>query len=378
MKPTKHVLIAEDEPSLQTAIRLTLEAAGFSVSAAGDGLQALETLESTSPDIIIADIMMPRMDGYELYQAIRARSKWTSIPFIFLTARADKEDAIKGKALGAEDYLTKPVDPTELLTTIRARLARAQAVKESAQDELDEIKRQIVTMLSHEMRTPLTYIKGYTELALDDIAGTSPEMLQEFLEAIGQGAERLKRMSNDLLLLTRADTGLLAEEIGELSKPCHDLDAVVKRAVNRHQKQAAAKGLNLELHVPPDVPPVELCEPLFETALRRLVDNGIRFTKEEGKAVTVSIQASEGWVKIAVADQGVGVPPGAISDVFARFQQIDRETQEQQGIGLGLTIAQEIVRLHGGEIKVESTASQGSTFTIKLPVAGEGSDSSSG
>ena len=376
MNRSKRVLIVEDQPSLQAAIRLTLEAAEFAVSVANDGLQALQILESDPPDIIVADIMMPNMDGYELYQTVRARSEWMSIPFIFLTAKAEKEDVIKGKALGAEDYLIKPVDPAELLATIRARLARAHALQENTEERLDEIKRQIVTMLGHEMRTPLTYIKGYTELALDDVSSLSPEMLQEFLQAIGQGADRLQRMSNDLLLLTRVDTGLMAEEISELSKPCRDLGAVVRRAVHRHEQQASVNGIDLEVSVPPDLPPVELCDPLFEDALRRLVDNGIKFTKEKEKTVTVSARENAGWVEIAVADQGIGIPPEALPYLFSRFQQIDRETQEQQGVGLGLAIAQEIVRLHGGEIEVESTVGQGSTFTIKLPVASAGSNSS--
>jgi signal transduction histidine kinase len=151
---------------------------------------------------------------------------------------------------------------------------------------------------------------------------------------------------------------------------------VLKRVVRQHGQQAIDKGVILKVHVSPRLPPVELCAPLFEDALSRLVDNGIKFTKEEGKVVTVSAQETQEWMEIAVTDEGIGIPPAAVPLLFKRFQQIDRETQEQQGVGLGLAIAREVVRLHGGEITVASTPGEGSTFTIRLPVADEGSNSS--
>jgi len=141
--------------------------------------------------------------------------------------------------------------------------------------------------------------------------------------------------------------------------------------LQQYEKQAAAQGVTLELKAEPDLPPVELCEPFFRDALGRLVDNGIKFSRGEGKRVTVSARAADGWVEVAVADEGVGIPIGELSHLFQRFRQIGREQMEQQGIGVGLTIAQELIHLHGGEISVESAPGAGSTFTIRLPVAGE-------
>jgi signal transduction histidine kinase len=357
----------EDQPSLRKAVRLTLEAEGYAVSAVNDGLQALQAMEEERPDVIVADIMMPNMDGYDFYRAVRARSEWMSIPFIFLTARTQRADVIKGKALGVEDYLTKPVDPEELLVTIRARLARAQAIQASADARLDEVKQQIVTVLGHEMRTPLTYIRGYTELALEDVPSLPPELLEEFLRSISDGADRLTRLADDFLTLVRLDTGQTEREFLQLVEVCRDLDVIVKRTVNQYEPQAAAKGIALGCLVKPNLPPVQLCEPLFTDALGRLIDNAIKFSSGEGKHVTVSVQEVQGWIEIAVADEGPGIPPGEISHLFERFRQIDREKMEQQGVGLGLSIAQGVIRLHGGEIAVESTVGKGSTFTIKLP-----------
>jgi signal transduction histidine kinase len=369
MDGVEHVLIVEDQPSLLAAVRLTLEAEGYSVLTASNGIQALQVMEQETPAIIVADIMMPEMDGYDLFAAVRARPEWVSIPFIFVTAMAEREERLKGKALGAEDYLTKPVDPEELLIAVRTRLARTQAIRRSAEESLEELKRQIVTMLGHELRTPLTYIRGYTDLALDDVPSLPPELLEEFLRAIRQGADRLTRVADDFLALVRLDTGQARQEFQQLVQVHRDLSAIVMRTIHLHEPQAAAKGVALTSRIEPNLPPVQLCEPLFVDALRRLLDNAIKFSREESEAVTVSCRVVAEGVEIAVIDEGVGIPPDEIRHAFERFRQIDRQRMEQQGIGLGLAIAQEIIQLHGGDISVTSVAGEGSTFTIRLPLA---------
>ena len=131
----KHVLVVEDHEALLVAIQDILEAEGYVVSTATDGIQALQTMATGRPDLIVADIMMPRMDGHDFYREVRDRPEWVSIPFIFLTAKAERADILKGKELGAEDYLTKPFDPQELVVAIRSRLGRAEAIRGAAAAE---------------------------------------------------------------------------------------------------------------------------------------------------------------------------------------------------------------------------------------------------
>jgi two-component system sensor histidine kinase/response regulator len=365
----KCVLVVEDHFPLQKAIRDILAAEGYTALVANNGEHALQVMEKDRPDIIVADIMMPGMDGYDFYRAVRARPEWTSIPFIFLTARAQRADIIKGKALGVEDYLVKPVDPEELLVTVRARLERAQAVQASAEAKLDEIKQQIVTTLGHEMRTPLTYIRGYTELALEDVPSLSPELLEEFLQSINQGTDRLTRLADDFLTLVRLDTGQAEREFQQLVEVRRDLDVIVTHTISQYEPQAAAKGVTLKSLVETNLPPVRLCQPLFADALGRLIDNAIKFSQGEGKVVTVSAQEAQGGVEIAVADEGIGISAEEVGHLFERFRQVDRKKREQQGAGLGLSIAQGVILLHGGEIAVTSTPGEGSTFAIRLPLA---------
>lgn len=364
-----HILVVEDNEPLLGAIQATLEVEGYLVSTAIHGEDALEVMERIYPDLIVADIMMPNMDGYALYRAIRARPECVAVPFIFLTAKAEREDVLVGKALGAEDYLTKPLDPEELLVAVRARLDRAQAIQEAAESELEELKQEIVNVMGHELRTPLTYVLGYAELALSGFSESPTDEMQGFLTGIQRGARRLSHLVDDLLLLIRLDTGRAAEEFRKLAYVQPEIHPVVERAVRRCREQATEKGVHLDMEIKPDLPPVVMCEPLLTDALGRLIDNGIKFSQDRGAQVKVTTRATNGWVEIAVSDEGVGIRPQDMRHLFERFRQFEREEREQQGAGLGLHVAHRLVELHGGEIEVESAPGEGSTFTVRLPVA---------
>ncbi len=360
------ILIVEDHGSLRTAIGDIL-ADDYTVFAAADGLEALRLMEDASPDLIVADIMMPRMNGYDLYAAVRARPEWVQIPFIFLTAKAEREDVLKGKELGAEDYLTKPFDPQELLVAVHSRLKRARDIQKAAEAKFDQLKQQIITVLGHELRTPVTYVLGYTDLAVTDLESLSVDEIQDLLLGAKRGADRLAQLVEDLLLLIRLDSGQAGAEFNELAQVYDDWGGMIEATVYAYKRQAAANNITLQVRAPARLPPVQLCELFFVDALGRLVDNGIKFSA--GNPVTVSAQVVGGWVEVAVQDEGVGISAADVPHLFERFRQFGREEMEQQGRGLGLAIAQELIHLHGGEIVAASELGVGSTFTIRLPLA---------
>ncbi|HDQ72800.1 MAG TPA: hybrid sensor histidine kinase/response regulator [Chloroflexi bacterium] len=362
-----HILVVDDHEPLRKAIQGILEAEGYKITTASDGLQALKLMNQDLPDMVIADIMMPRMDGYDLYQAIRSRPDWVSMPFIFLTAKAEKEDKLRGKSLGAEDYLTKPFDAEELLVAVQSRLERAQAIQEFAQTQFEELKQQIASVLGHELRTPLTYVRGYTELALEEVPDT--DGLQAFLMGIKRGADRLDRLVEDLMLLVQLDTGQIEEEYQLLAHVYDNASDVFKSTIRQYNQQALNQGMVLDVHVKPNLPPVKLCEPLFNDAVGRLIDNAIKFSHDEERIITIRAEDKDDWVEIAVTDRGVGISAQHMRHLFERFRQFNRNEMEQQGSGLGLALAKAIIELHEGEITVESVEGQGSTFTIRLPVA---------
>jgi len=363
------ILVVEDNVALLHGIKDLLEREGYQVLTARDGAEALEVMEKTCPDLIIADIMMPRMDGYAFYEAVRGRSEWVTIPFIFLTARASREDIIKGKAMGAEDYITKPFDVRELLAAVRSRLERARVVQEITEAKVEKLKEQIITALSHELRTPLTYVVGYTELALEELKSLPPNSFQDYLQEIKRGAERLTKLVEDFLLLLQIDSGRIKEQIQQFSEERNDLPDIVREAVEKYRPLAEGKGVHLEYQVTPPIPPVRIVKPLFIDALGRLLDNAIKFSLRDEKEVRVYLRQEGDCVKLTVEDKGIGIPPEEIPNLFERFRQIGREKTEQQGLGLGLAIARDIVNLHGGKIEVKSEPGRGSSFTICLPRA---------
>lgn len=365
----KRILVVEDHDLLLLAIQDILEVEGYKVVTATDGLDALEKMQDFTPDLIVADISMPRMDGYTFFEEVHSVPEWIPIPFIFLTARAEREDRLKGKAMGAEDYIVKPFDPQELVVVVNSRIGRAQEIREATETEFEDLKQQIITLLSHELRTPLTSVYGYTELALEEAAALPPGDFQNFLKGIKKGTDRLTQLVEDLLMVVRLDTGELEQEFQLLGAVEENIEEIIERVVKIKRPDAQAKGLTLEADVDEDLPGVLIHEYFLIDAIQRLIDNAIKFTREEDKAIRVRAYTEADTVKIAVEDQGIGISEDQISLLFERFRQINREKLEQQGTGMGLVIAQSLVQCMDGTIDVESSPGEGSTFTIELPIA---------
>lgn len=369
MQPLHSILVVEDDVAMANGICDVLELAGYDLRVAHNGREALAAIGERVPDVIVSDIMMPEMDGYELFNEIRSNPDWLSIPFIFLTAKGQKSDIRLGKAMGAEDYLVKPFDWEDLLVAVKARLARAQALKQVSQMELSALKNRILNTLSHEFRTPLTYITGYTDLLQEqDLA---PEQLRRFLTRLQSGSARLSRLVEDFLFLVSLQVGEAHAAYMLQRDLFTDWQALVERVLAIHANKAASNRVTLSGSVAPDLPPLVVHSGYIQDAVSRLVDNAIKFTRNGPGEVQVSISEKDGGVLIQVSDQGIGISEANLPTIFQMFHQIDRETYEQQGSGVGLAISKGVVDLHGGEISVVSQPSKGSTFSIWLPPYGK-------
>ncbi len=361
------ILVVEDDPHMVHGICEMLHIAGYETRPARNGLEALSCLQKEHFDLILSDIMMPQMDGYEFFDRVRSNPAWTSIPFIFLTARGQKSDIRLGKQLGADDYLVKPFEVEDLLIAVQSKLERGQALRRAADAELLRMKQNILNTLSHEFRTPLTYISGYTELLQSE--NLSAQEFREFLGHVRQGSDRLRRLVEDFLFVVALETGEAQSAYMLEHILCDDLAERVARLLNTLESQAAARRVQLKRELPPSLPAVFCHINYILDAISRLVENGIKFSKREGGVVTVHAWADDHSVYIAVSDQGIGIRPEQMSRLFDRFSQINREQMEQQGTGIGLFIVKGIVTLHGGQVNVVSTPDVGSTFTISLPRA---------
>ncbi|HLF25458.1 MAG TPA: HAMP domain-containing sensor histidine kinase [Anaerolineae bacterium] len=363
--PSQCILVVEDDIAMAGGISDVLELAGYDVRVAHHGREALTLIIERQPDLIVSDIMMPEMDGYDLFNQVRANPNWLSIPFIFLTAKGQKSDIRLGKTMGAEDYLVKPFDWEDLLVAVRARLARAQALKAVSLSELATLKNRILNTLSHEFRTPLTYITGYSDLLQEQ--DLSPEQLQQFLKRLQSGSARLSRLVEDFLFLVALEAGEAQTAYAFQRDHFSEWAALVQRALARYAEKAAAHKVTLTSEVTADLPAMVIHAGYIEDALSRLLDNAIKFMLGKPGYVHVSAAPRDGGVLICVSDEGIGIAEADLPQVFEPFQQIDRETHEQQGSGVGLAIVKGVVELHGGRVEATSRVGQGSTFCIWLP-----------
>lgn len=367
-----HILVVEDDNSLRRIVREFLELSNYQVYAARNGREGLEILEWLRADLIVSDIMMPVMDGYEFYQQVRTRPDWLNIPFIFLSAKGDKLDVLEGKKLGVDDYVVKPFDSDELLVTVASKLAIAERWQRVQELELKGIKRRILNTLHHEFRTPLTYISAYTELLVDSGGQLNEKDFHEFCQAILAGSNRLRELVEDLLLLAELESGEIREAFESRRSMVRDLSLEIHELIRSFEPAAGKKGLSIQYKSQSQLPPIVADTELLTNAIRRLVDNAIKFSPKGADQVEVMLGATDNHLQLSVHDHGIGIRPEEIGELFKVLHQIERDKMEQQGSGSGLAIAKAIVTLHGGDITVESEPGQGSVFTILLPaVTGE-------
>jgi two-component system, sensor histidine kinase and response regulator len=362
------ILVVEDNPVMADGIRDVLELAGHDAYVAGDGVEGLMMIPKVGPELIISDVMMPRMDGFDFYQAVRANAAWVFIPFIFLTARGQEEDIYLGKRLGADDYLVKPYDRDNLVATVESKLARSRAISQAAAGEMDILKRSITRVIGHELRTPLTWIQGYSELLLGGAGSMTQEELYTSLQSIKAGSDRLGRLVEDAVMVIMLETGQAKEEFALMARQEPELVLNIEQVIQRMALQAKQRKVRLSLRAPENVPTVCLAPRFFTEALVRLIDNGIKFSRNDVEAfVNLLVEVHPEEVEVVVEDNGMGIAAERLERIFDPLVQVDRAKNEQQGVGLGLTVARGLVLLHGGRIWADSKLGEGTRVHFTLP-----------
>jgi signal transduction histidine kinase len=288
-------------------------------------------------------------------------------PFIFLTAKGERADVRRGMVLGADDYLTKPFEPDELIAAVATRLSRVAETQAAIERVGTDLQDKITRTLTHEFRTPLSLIMGYTEL----LEATGQEMVdndfETVLEGLHTGSARLMSLVEDFLLLSKLNTGALARQIREGTPSPMAPDPVVALCIRGFQARASARQVTLAVDLDAAGVGISILQEHLVEIVERLVDNAIKFSKRGGGQVRVTTANNEGSWVLTVADQGVGIRSEALPTIFEAFRQVDRSELEQQGSGVGLTIVRGLVEVYGGRVTVESRRGEGSTFSVWLP-----------
>ncbi len=385
------LLVVEDNKDVREYVT-SLLAGDYRVESAGDGKEGLEMAAAIVPDLIISDVMMPKMDGNELCRRIKTSPALNHIPVLLLTARATQETKIEGLEVGADDYVAKPFNAQELRVRIRNLLQirrQEKALKdlnEKLEDKVqeqfqvlvnerqryerdllsakeraeasDRLKSSILNNLSHEFRTPLTAILGYSEILSEE----TDELHRELSQEIENGGRRLLDTLDALLDLSVLEAGEI-----ETKLEWNDLAAAAHEAATRIRAIADEKDLDVQVRVQSDEPvfvrvDAEDLAKLFD----KLLDNAVKFT-EKGE-IEITVDASDEAVRVAVRDTGRGIAQEFIPQVFTAFaQESDGLTRSHEGVGLGLTITKQLVELYDGTITVASDRKEGTVVTVSFP-----------
>ncbi len=348
------ILVIDDEPSIRMGIAATLGRNGYNVFTAVSGDDGFLKAKQSPPDLIISDVMMPDMSGFEMKQQMSEDPQLAPVPFIFLTARTSNEDRVAGIRSGADDYVTKPFVTDELLARIEAVLRRVKTeqergreqAKQSALEEMEKLRKEVLQNFNHELRTPL----GNVMMSLDMVVNhkfTTVEEQGEFIRLAHSSADRLESLIADIILLSDIDQRKLNPMRQIIDADNHILAPIMRRLA-RYESKNLQFVHDIKLGGNIQAPRRE-----FTQSIVHLMDNAFRFSPQHGKVGLVVQPSENGGVTVIVQDEGVGIPLELREKVFERFYQVSQgDTREHQGLGVGLTVVRAVFSNIGGEVKI--------------------------
>lgn len=379
MDVSTKILVVDDNQDNIDLLDFALSDLHYEVSKALNGKTALILAEKEQPDLIILDIQMPEMDGFEVLRRLREKMHTQRIPVILLTAmRKDPQSIESGLALGADEYLTKPIDTEELLVRVKSMMR----VKK-AEQELERTKADFTAMLVHDLRSPLAGIKGTLE-CIRDISSTEvlDQLHHELLDAALTSSQKMLNLINDLLDLSKLESGRV-----HLTKLKVDLPSIVDLACKSLRIPMNNKKIHLEQKFTPNLPKINVDPDKIGQVMTNFVSNSIKFTPEGG---TISVSADQedfldeldGKTKkrliVMVADTGAGIAKEELPALFDKYKQTKTgKLSKYKGTGLGLAISKRIIEAHNGSVWVESELNKGTTVCFTIPVPDSTSSSKS-
>lgn len=373
------ILVVDDKPTNLDVLFDIFADTNFNVSFVTDGERCLELVNLDPPDLILLDVMMPDMDGFEVCRRLKTNEKTQNIPVIFMTALTETVDKVRGFELGAVDYITKPIQPEEVLARVRTHLTIQQLQKNlrtrneelhasneklqaslKREQELNKLKSRFISVASHEFRSPLTLIGIIANILKRYNDRISDEKRIEHLEGIESSVQEMIELLNNILILSKAEV-----ENFQFSPEPIDIEDFCQCLVKKftlmgeetHSITFFGTGERFQIVADPK---------LLEPILSNLLSNAIKYSPA-GRFITVELARDDENVIFRVADEGIGISETDQQHLFDAFHR-GKNVGETQGVGLGLSIVKQFVDLHSGTITVESEVNKGTTFTVILPI----------
>jgi len=365
----KNILVIEDdEPLLEITIKL-LNTYGYQATGTTDSIAGLQQAREHAPDLVLCDLMLPGLDGFGVLKILRNEATTANIPFIFMSAKTERAAVRQGMELGADDYVTKPFTPSELLAAVNTRLQKHDRMEERTKQKLNELRERITFALPHEIRTPLNAIIGFSDLLVAGATVMEPTQIADAGQRINRSAWRLWRLVENYLIFAQIELFKSHEEARQslfntfTEHPRQAIEEEVLRVAHDANRQG---DLSLDLEKGPRLP---IAENFLRKIVQEIAGNAFKFS-EPGNCVSISGALCDHGYCLEIRDEGRGMAPQQIAEVGA-YMQFDRIVYEQQGAGLGLAIARDLTELHGGELLINSRPDKGTTVSISLPASAD-------
>jgi two-component system sensor histidine kinase/response regulator len=359
------VLVVDDEPQNVLLLQDLLEARGYRVLTAGDGQNGLVLAGEHNPDVVLLDVMMPRLNGFDVCRRLKAEPSTAMIPVLLVTALDARDDRLAGIDAGASDFISKPIDSADLILRVRNAVATKRlhdqlSIQLRQLQELEAARDTLTHMVVHDLRSPLTGLIGYIELLGTIARETGNAEAMEYTTDAQAIASRLTEMVSQVLDVSRLEAGRMPLSVAET-----DLVLLLPAAVGG--LGATPAGLSVIYELPNEPVPVSCDAGVIGRVVANLVGNAYKFTRRNGE-VRIGLVQRNGRVRFSVTDQGPGVAPEYRERIFEKFGQVPSSgSAGARSSGLGLTFCKLAVEAHRGEVGVESAETGGARFWVELP-----------
>jgi len=353
------ILIVDDVPKNIQVLGTLLSKFDCELAVAMNGKQALDTVAKVKPDLILIDVMMPVMDGHETCKILKKNELTKDIPLIFLSAKTETEDIVKGFELGAVDYVSKPFIGSELLARVKTHLTLKNAQNTFVQEVAT--KNKFFSIISHDLRGAFGIIMNFVQIIQENKKFLTEDEIDELLNDIGNTSKNTLDLLENLLRWARSQTGTI-----KFNPEKNNVQEIFSEVIQKQEDIAQAKNISLKYK---SADPLNVFgdKNMILVVLRNIISNAIKFTNTEGK-ILVSSEDNGDLVKIKISDNGIGIKPDAIDKLFCIDTKVSTYgTEQEQGNGLGLVLCKEFVKRNNGDIGVESKYGEGTTVWFTLP-----------
>lgn len=365
---TPTVLVVDDNPNNLKIVALTLRELNFKIVIATNGKDALDLVERTNPDLILLDVMMPEMDGFEVCEILKSEEKHKNLPIIFLTAVGEKSKIVKGFELGGVDYITKPFNKEELIIRIKTHLElkftrdELQTTTDHLSD-LNELKDRMFSVIGHDLRGPLGNIKMTLDLLSKGLFEYNSNDYKETMSTLVQSSDEVSELLENLLGWAKSQSGILKYHPEEIS-----MDSLLESTYFMFKGNLTHKKISFEPKVQDNLK-INTDSYMLKMIIKNVMSNAIKFTHEGGN-INISAESVNGDIKISISDNGVGIPTEDIAKLFDEKEHLSTYgTNGEAGSGLGLKVANCFAIKMNGKLLIDSKLGEGSKITLLLPVS---------